>query len=147
MFDLMPFDRPMHAFFDPFRQLDEFERSFFAPVAGERKAPVFGFRTDVKENDNAYVLEAELPGFNKEDISVDITGDVLTVKAEHNSENEENKDNYVRKERYYGSYSRSFNLDGIDADAIEGAYRNGVLTLTLPKKIPEAPAGRKLELK
>ena len=109
---------------------------------------VSAFRTDITEKDGKYILEADLPGFKKEDISVDIDKDCLTITAEHKSEEkEENADSYIRRERYYGSYTRSFNVKGIDTEAITAAYNDGVLTLTMPKKEPEVPAARRLEIK
>lgn len=142
MFEMMPYNRRYVAAYNPFRELEDFSRSFWNDSA------VSAFRTDVTEKDGNYVLEAELPGFKKEDINIDIDADRLTISAEHKdeSENENTERNYVRRERFYGSYSRSFTLDGIDTDAVTAAYDNGVLTLTLPKKAPEVPASRRLEI-
>lgn len=145
MFELIPFDRRVRsvAAFDPFRDFDELERSFF----GDTRA-VSGFRTDVTDTGDAYKLEAELPGFNKDDIKIDIEDDCLTISAERSMENkEEDKQNFVKRERYYGSFSRSFDISGIDADAIEASYTDGVLTLTMPKKQEQLPASRRLEIK
>lgn len=92
-------------------------------------------------------MESELPGFNKEDISVDISGNSLTLKAEHKAENEEKKEGkYIRRERSYGSYERSFDITGIDSDKITADYKNGILIMVLPKKQPEAPASKKLTI-
>ena len=146
MFELIPFDRRVHsvAAFDPFREFDELEPSFF----GNRARSVRGFRTDVTDTGDAYKLEAELPGFNKDDIKIDIEDDCLTISAERSMENkEEDKQNFVKRERYYGSFSRSFDISGIDADAIEASYTDGVLTLTMPKKQEQLPASRRLEIK
>ncbi|MBR4928871.1 MAG: Hsp20/alpha crystallin family protein [Oscillospiraceae bacterium] len=127
--------------FDPFRDMEEMERRFFAP-----SAPAFGFRTDILEEDGGYKLQADLPGFDKEDIHVDVEGDLLTISAERREENEENRDGYVRRERRFGSYKRSFDVSEIDQDAIAGDYTNGVLTLHLPRKEAEAPAAKRIEL-
>ena len=127
--------------FDPFRDMEEMERRFFAPSAA-----AFGFRTDIIEEDGGYKLQADLPGFEKEDIHVDVEGDMLTVSAERKEENEENRDGYVRRERRFGSYRRSFDVSEIDQDGITGDYTNGVLTLHLPKKEAEAPAAKRIEL-
>ena len=142
MFELMPFgDRRVSAY-NPFRDFEEMSRSFWD------NNNVSAFRTDITEKDGKYILEADLPGFKKEDISVDIDKDCLTITAEHKSEEkEENADSYIRRERYYGSYTRSFNVKGIDTEAITAAYNDGVLTLTMPKKEPEIPAARRLEIK
>ncbi len=142
MFELMPFGYRRVSAYNPFRDFEEMSRSFWD------NNNVSAFRTDITEKDGKYILEADLPGFKKEDISVDIDKDCLTITAEHKSEEkEENADSYIRRERYYGSYTRSFNVKGIDTEAITAAYNDGVLTLTMPKKEPEVPAARRLEIK
>ena len=145
MFELIPFDRSVSsvAAFDPFRDFDELERSFF----GSGSRTVSGFRTDVTDTGDAYKLEAELPGFNKDDIKIDIENDCLTISAERSMENKEDKNNFVKRERYYGSFSRSFDISGINAEGIEASYTDGVLTLTMPKKQEQLPASRRLEIK
>lgn len=107
------------------------------------------FRTDIKDEGDKYRLEAELPGMNKEDIKLNINGDYMTISAEHSSESEDKdeKNNYVRRERSYGSYSRSFNVSGIDTSNINAAYENGILSLELPKKAPECAASHQIEIK
>ena len=141
MFELMPFGYRRISAYNPFRDFEEMSRSFWDD------SNVSAFRTDITEKDGKYILEADLPGFKKEDISVDIDKDCLTISAEHKSEeNEEDANSYIRRERYYGSYSRCFNVKGIDTEAISAAYNDGVLTLTMPKKEPEIPAARRLEI-
>ncbi len=141
MFELMPFGYRRVSAYNPFRDFEEMSRSFWDDTN------VSAFRTDITEKDGVYTLEADLPGFKKEDISVDIDKDCLTITAEHKSEEkEENADSYIRRERFYGSYTRSFNVKGIDTEAITAAYNDGVLTLTMPKKEPEVPAARRLEI-
>ena len=144
MFELIPFDRHSRSMsaFDPFRMLDEMDRRFMNAAPS-----VSAFRTDVLDTGDAFKLESELPGFKKEDIKIDIENDCLTISAERKADNKEEKDNYVKRERYYGSFSRSFDVSGINVDAIEAAYNDGVLTVTLPKKAAEIPASRRLEIK
>ncbi len=145
MFELIPFDHHMRrmANFDPFRELEDMERSFWG---GSHS--VNPFRTDVIDTGDAYQLQAELPGFKKEDISIDVENDVLTISAERKYENDESgKNSYVKRERFYGSFSRSFDVSGINVDGIEAAYTDGVLTLTMPKKVEQTPAKRSLEIK
>ena len=142
MFELTPFGYRRVSAYNPFRELEEMSRSFW------NDTELTAFRTDIKKQDGNYILEAELPGFKKEDISIDIDKDCLNISAEHKSEeNEDDKDKgFIRRERYYGSYSRSFNIKGIYADAISASYNDGVLTLTMPEKTPEIPAARRLEI-
>ncbi len=144
MFELIPFGGHRASVYDPFRAFDEMERSFFGENRG---SALSAFRTDVRDTGDAYRLDAELPGFKKEDIKIDVENDVLTISAERKLENDENKHNFVKRERFYGSYSRSFDVSGIEVDQIECAYNDGVLTLTMPKKVETAPASRRLEIK
>lgn len=141
MFDLIPFDRKQHDLFDYF---DRFEKSFFDGFGKEFSA----FRTDIVEKDDQYVLQAELPGFNKEDIKISIEGNNLTIRAEHKDEKDEKDEqkNFVRKERRYGSFARSFDITGIDADGISAQYNNGILELDLPKEQPKKLEGRSIEV-
>lgn len=120
----------------------------FGSLANDFFADSHACRTDVRDEGGQYVLEAELPGFRKEDIRLDIDGDRLTLSAEHseNKEEKEREGRYIRRERAYGSYSRSFDISGIAADRITAEYKSGVLTLNLPKA-PERPVrSRRLEI-
>ncbi len=144
MFELIPFGGRRVSVYDPFRAFDEMERNFF----GNTQSNVLSaFRTDVIDTGDAYKLDAELPGFNKDDIKIDVENDVLTISAERKLENNDEKPNFVKRERFYGSYSRSFDVSGIEVDGIQAAYTDGVLTLTMPKKVETVPASRRLEIK
>ena len=141
MFGMLPFDRSNDNLFDTF---DNFARDFFR----SSNASLPAFRTDIRELDGKYVLEAELPGFSKEDISLDVKDGILTISAEHR-ENREEKDergNYLRRERRYGSFSRSFDITGIDEGSITAAYNNGILGLNLPKAVPVVPESRRIAI-
>lgn len=137
MFGLTPYERK---FYEPF--FEDFDKAFKMPSMSS-------FKTDVKDCGDRFVLEAELPGFNKEDINIDINGDNLTVSAKHEETKEEKDDkgNYIRRERSFGSVARSFDISEIKADEIDAAYSNGVLTLNLPKKTESVPTNRRLEIK
>lgn len=128
--------------YDPFRAIEDMEREFF----GERRTG--SFSTDIRDAGSEYVLEADLPGFSKDDINVDISDGRLTISAERHSgyEQKDQKGSYVRCERSYGRFSRSFDTQGIDTDAISASFNDGVLKLTLPKIIETKPASRKLEI-
>ena len=144
MFELIPFDRHIRnaASFDPFRMLEEMDRRFMSSAPA-----VSAFRTDVLDTGDAFKLECELPGFKKEDIKLDIENDCLTISAERKIETKEGKDNYVKRERIYGSFTRCFDVSGINVDGIEASYTDGMLNVTLPKKAAEVPASRRLEIK
>ncbi len=142
MFDMMPFERRNSmARFDPFRELENFEKSFFGDFGG-------GFRTDIKDKGDHFELEADLPGVKKEDIAVDIDGDCLTISAQRDSQREEKneQEQYVRRERSYGSYSRSFDISNVKSEEISGSYENGVLKLVLPKRSPTGSTSRRLDI-
>lgn len=136
--------------YNPFREMDRFERNFFNdPFDFFNDDAIADFKTDITDEGDYYKLEADLPGFAKEDIHLDVKGNTLTLSAQRHSEHED-KDNhgkYIRCERSYGSYSRSFDLSDVKADEIKAKYNNGVLTLTMPKKDITPPSeGRRLEI-
>ena len=143
MFELIPFDRHIRsASFDPFRMLDEMDRRLM------NTAPAMNaFRTDVLDTGDAFKLECELPGFKKEDIKLDVENDCLTISAERKAETKDEKENYVKRERVFGSFTRCFDVSGINVDAIEASYTDGMLNVLLPKKAAEIPVSRHLEIK
>ena len=139
MFGMIHFDRRESSLFD---MLDNFERNFF----GSSSNTASSFRTDIRDAGDKFILEAELPGFKKEDIQLDLKDGILTISAQHSDENEEKGSSYIRRERRYGSFSRSFDVSGIQEDHITAAYNNGVLELTLPKAQPVVPASRQIDI-
>ena len=134
MFDLRPYNRKNNVTsYNPFREMDSFFDDPFRFFDGKALAE---FNTDIIESGNNYILEADLPGFEKGDIKLDVKDDILTIKAERHTETEK-KDKDSRSiccERSYGSYSRQFDVSGIDTDKISAKYENGVLKLTMPMK-------------
>ncbi len=142
---------------DIFDEMDDFfNRGFWngsCPTTENRSANAGAslMRTDVIEKDDSYQLEAELPGFNKEDIKIDLKDNLLTISASH-SENNDEKDNegkYIRRERRSTSYQRSFRVEGLKPEDIIAQYRNGVLTVNIPKKeaLPEKEEAHRIEVK
>ena len=108
---------------------DRFDDSFFRSYNSYMK-------TDIKEVDNQYVLDIEMPGFNKKDISVELNDGYLTISGNKSTNNDEKdtKGNIIRQERYSGSYSRSFYVgDSIKKEDIKANYDNGELKIYLPK--------------
>lgn len=141
MLYLTPYTRRHQtATYDPFAEMDRLERAFFGD------STLNGFLTDIQDEGDHYLLEAELPGFKKEDIKIDLDGDCMTISATRQSKSEEKK-GMLRQERSYGSFRRSFDVSDIDADNIGAAYEDGVLKLTLPKKQPQVTSARRLEIK
>ena len=141
MFGMLPFDRRDDNLFNMF---DNFERKFFGNTAANLPA----FRTDIRDQGDKFLLEAELPGFDKEDIQLELTDGILTIKAEHKESSDEKNDKgeYVRRERRFGSFSRTFDVSGIDESAITASYKSGILELSLPKQAPVVPASRQISI-
>ena len=133
MFELIPFERRANrvATYDPFRDLEEFERSVFggSSVMGS-------FRTDVIDTGDSYELEAELPGFKKDEISLDLRDGYLTISAEKGlDKDEENKKGRIlRQERYAGACSRSFYVGNVKPEDVKAKYEDGVLSVIVPKE-------------
>jgi HSP20 family protein len=104
-------------------------------LAQELAVTKFAPRIEVSENDKGYVISAELPGLNKEDIQVTLDGSVLTIKGEKKEEQENKKDGYYYSERVYGSFARSLELPS-DADPakLKASFKNGVLRIEVEKQ-------------
>lgn len=134
MFDLIPFAARSRDLFDNFDRHIWRDMNF---VTGD-------FRTDIVEEDDKYVVECELPGFSREDISVDIENDRLTISARH--ERKDDGRTYIHRERTDASYQRSFSISNIQTDSITAAYNDGVLILNLPKAQPKEAQSRKIQI-
>ena len=130
MYTIVPFRRAMNTAFAPLFN-DHFMREFFDMDGAPE------MRVDVREKDGAYLLEADLPGVKKEDISLDVNDGVLTISADINQEKKETREGYVCSERRCGHVERSFNLEGIDVNGIKADYRHGGLMMRLPKEKAE----------
>ena len=132
--------------YDPFDVDDVFKGFFMRPTLLE-DPPQMQIKIDVKENDNAYTVHADIPGVKKEDIHVSVDGSQVSISAETKLEKEEKKgEKVLRAERYCGTVARSFSLaHDVDEAHAEARYSDGVLELTLPKKAPTA--ARKLAIK
>lgn len=124
------------SFFDDF-----FGNEFFNFPAVERKVESTIPAVNVKETENAFVVEVAIPGVKKEDVKVELNENVLTISSETKTENKEEKDNYTRKEFSYSSFRRSFNIDEekINTDSIDAKFENGILSVNLAKKVATEP--------
>ena len=132
------------------RELTGWWPDFFEPfrTARERMADWFSPRSDASDNEKAYEIAVELPGVKPEDISVEVSEGVLTVKGEKRMETKEEKAGYFFSERQYGRFQRSFRLPA-DAvgEKVSASHRDGVLTVTVPKREAKAAETKKIEVK
>lgn len=106
-------------------------------------------KCDIYEKDGVFYLEMDIPGFDKNDVDIQIDdNDYLTITAEKTSVNDDiDNKNYIRKERVYGKYQRSFYIGEIDKNAIEASFENGILKISMPKKEDEKLTSKKIEIK
>ena len=135
---LLPYRRPNEIS----RFFNDIDRDFFAPFSSYTSA----FSTDITDEGDHYLLTAELPGFEKSDIAIDVEGDQLVIRATHEQEKEETQKKFVHRERTCGTYTRRFDINGIDTEHIGAKYENGLLHLTLPKEVEKAPEGKKIAI-
>lgn len=102
---------------------------------------------DVYETENELVIKADLPDISEKDLDVRVENNMLTVRGERKFEQQVKEDSYLRMERAYGSFSRSFSLPNtVDTEAIQADYKNGVLTVTLPKRAESKPKQVKINV-
>ena len=122
---------------------DDFEREFFGgrnPLYGKHEKNVM--KTDIRETDNSYELDIDLPGFKKDEISAKLENGYLTISAAKGLDKDEKdkKGNYIRRERYCGSMTRSFYVgDALSQEDIRAKFEEGVLKLSVPKKEVKKP--------
>lgn len=133
MFEMMPFRKGNKGLNkgDYFNQLfnDFFDDGFLTPMNFWQDS----FRVDMKETDDAYSIEADLPGMKKDDIEIIYDNNYLTICAKRNESVENKTDSYVRRERHYGEFKRSFYIDNVDESKVDASFNDGVLKLVLPK--------------
>ena len=121
--------------FRPFYMSNFFDDDFF-PVVQNRTSSMPA--VNIREDEKKFSLELAVPGMEKKDLKIDINEDVLTISSESRQETEEDKDGYKRKEFSYSSFCRSFYIpENVNRDAIEANYKDGILTVGLPKQEEE----------
>ncbi|MDE7122374.1 MAG: Hsp20/alpha crystallin family protein [Oscillospiraceae bacterium] len=124
---------------------DFFDRAFL-PIQSKQSSPM---KTDIKETEKNYQIAVDLPGIQKENVSAEIHDGCLTVNATttHEDSDQDDKGNYIRRERFAGSYSRSFYVgDTVTEDEIQANFMDGVLHLVIPKKQASVPAHRQIAI-
>jgi HSP20 family protein len=123
--------------YNPFDDLlNEFTKGFWVKPLAMPAGAELSIKVDVKEDDKSYTVRADIPGVKKEDIQVDVEGNMISLRAEAKQEKEEKKgEKVIYSERSYGMVSRSFSLPAeVDSKGAKAEYKDGVLSLTLPKK-------------
>ena len=133
MFGLIPFranglDKKGGSFDNFFNGF--FDDDFFSPMSFVNNQK---FRADIRETKSEYLVSAELPGVKKEDINLEYRDNTLIISAKRNEEINEERDNYIRKERTYGQISRAFRVENVDKSNISAKFENGELQIVLPK--------------
>jgi len=120
--------------------------SFFEDFLPRRWLRKGELSLDVTETDSEVIVTTDVPGVDAKDIEITVTGDVLTIRGEKKEEKEEKKRNYRKMERWYGSFGRSVTLpSSVDQSQIKAKMKNGILTITLPKREEERPKAIKVE--
>jgi HSP20 family protein len=104
------------------------------------------FKVDLKETDENYLVEAELPGIKKEAIDIDYSNNYLIIRAKREDSTDETKENYVRRERHYGEFNRSIYVDNVNENEIDAAFKDGVLKIVLPKITKGQDRKRKIDI-
>jgi len=142
--------------FEPFRDLLTSQREYvrllkeaFSPMSGETEVSTRSWAppVDIYETEDAIVLKAELPGIDPKDVEVRVEDNTLYLKGERNYEKDVNEQNYHRIERSYGSFARSFTLpNSINAEKVKAEYKDGLLTLTMPKREEAKPKTIKIDV-
>ncbi len=119
---------------------DIFDGDFFRPAAGSNRysnANAAVMKTDVRENQDSFDIDIDLPGYKKDDVKAELKDGYMTITAEKNDSNEEkdNKGNYIRRERFYGTCSRSFYVgEDVTEEDIKAKFEDGILKINVPKK-------------
>ena len=137
--------------YEPFRGLRQVNRLFYESMFrgqnDESAITTWAPAVDIYEAPNELVVKADLPDMNEKDIDIRVENNLLTVRGERKFEKNVTEDNYLRVERIYGSFSRSFSLPNtIDSEQIHAEYRNGVLAVRMPKREESKPKQIKVSI-
>lgn len=128
------------------REVDSIFDQFFGRGSDDDTSTVWAPRTDLSETDDAFRIRLDVPGMTKDDIAINLQNNTLTVSGERSSERQEDGEEYVRVERAFGTFHRTFTLpDAVDPDRVEATYDGGVLTINVPKT--EKSTRRQIEIK
>ncbi len=140
------------ALWNPLREMDDFFSSLrrsmgrgSPALSGDGELSSWAPAVDISETDKEFLVKGELPGVSKDDVSIELHNGVLTLSGERRYEKEDKGEKYHRIERAYGSFSRSFSVpDNVEEKGIKAEFKDGVITVHLPKMEKSAPAGKKI---
>lgn len=135
MFDLSPYRRNMNNM-RGFKEMNQIFNSMMEEFFTPESFPFMnmdGIKVDIKEKDEEYIVEAEIPGADKKDIKLELRDDILSISVERDEQINEERENYIRKERRSGKLQRSFYVDNIKEDEIKAKFEDGILYVRLPK--------------
>ena len=132
---------------DPFRNVSTLQEqvnrlfdSAFSCRSNESALTTWAPAVDIYETENELILKADIPEINEKDLDIRVENNMLTIRGERKFEHEVKEDNYLRVERAYGSFSRSFSLPNtVNSEAIKAEYKNGVLKVEMPKRAESKP--------
>lgn len=145
MFEMIPFRKNNLSRRDDL--FSPFFKNFFEDDLFTAMSKIQGnFKVDLKETDENYLVEAELPGVKKEAIDIIFDNNYLVISAKREDSVEDKKENYVRRERHYGEFKRSFYIDNVDENNIDACFNDGVLKITLPKLNKGKEKKRKIDI-
>lgn len=133
MFELIPFQRGLHVPKQVYNIENLFENFFREPFFPSFSQNIADLKVDIRENDQEYILEADLPGTAKENLHLDFEDNVLTIAVEKNEQLNDEKENYICRERRSEFISRKFAFDNVAIEGIQAEYKDGVLKVNLPK--------------
>ncbi len=161
MFEITPWDRMKRSALGqktnnltPKNELSSILDTFFGNLQNQLTIPagwddvkLLSPAVDIVENEKCFRLEIELPGMTSDDVDISVDGSYITIKGEKETSKDEDEENYVSRERFYGHYRRTFAIpDNADADNITANFENGVLTLEIPKNEEARKHNRKIEI-
>jgi HSP20 family protein len=144
MFDLIPFQRRSDVFFNSMmKSFNDIFESFAVTEVGTKP-----FRADLRETEKAYYVDAELPGFEKDDIRIELKKDELIISAKRNDmfETKDEDQKVIRRERHYGEFVRRFYLDRADGNGVRAKLENGMLRIEIPKRAQDTDGTKHISI-
>lgn len=131
---------------DPWDFESMFENFFNSSLIPSFYSNNVHMKVDIKENEKEYIVEAELPGINKEEVNIELNDTTLTISVTKNEQVSEEKENYIRRERHQSSMNRSFYVENVNNEKVDAKFDNGILSIILPKRETTVPKNKKIDI-